>query len=292
MVTTSARWRDAAAGTALFASLLMLGWSLRPLVDHLTWALHTGSYAGRIGVAVEARAVAWLVIVVAVLMGRRLLAAGLAVLAVAGDVAVALSRLDGPLLGSPGPVAWLWPALLGTAAATLLLAGVRAESGGAVVGRRGVVIAVAATLAAAMSAAGPALGAEVFGPPPADSVDPGFFAGAMIDSRVLFWSGLASYGSVAVLAAVWLATAPAPVRLRLVALTAPIAVFVVVANLGFDYAFASAVYGQALVSVRLQLTLALVGTLLAFVLAALAVRAGTPDTHPKLEAVSATVRHA
>jgi hypothetical protein len=161
-----------------------------------------------------------------------------------------------------------------------------------VVGRRGMVIAVAATLAAAMSAAGPALGAEVFGSPRADSVDPGFFAGAMIDSRVLFWSGLASYGSVAVLAAVWLATAPAPVRLRLVALTAPIAVFVVVANLGFDYAFASAVYGQALVSVRLQLTLALVGTPLAFVLAALAVRAGTPDTHPKLEAVSATVRHA
>ena len=44
-----------------------------------------------------------------------------------------------------------------------------------------------------------------------------------------------------------------------------------------------AVYGQALVSVQLQLTLALVGTPLAFVLAALAVRAGTPDTHPKLE---------
>jgi hypothetical protein len=221
------RWRDAAAAVGLLAVLVLLGYALRPLLLGYTIVATSHAPAGGWQWSLAEglldwhswpRAAAWLGVTILVVAGRRRPAA-LAAWAAAGleaaRLAVEYDRIAGPAILNIWPLAL---ALLGAAALTV--PGPR--PGAAVLGRGRL---AAFTTAVALWAAASAI-AVTQGP----DTPAGEFIPVLLRTDVGRFEALLNLTAFG-LAAACLASTAAPLRRRLLALLAPVAITLLLTRL-------------------------------------------------------------
>ncbi len=178
------RWADAAAVCAVVVTLILTAHQLRPLVEAGAFLARTGERLTALPTSTWPRAVVWVAISVAVLARWRTAAAVGAWAAVAYETVVVATRVNGnPVYAEPVNVL-AWPLLLAGIAAVLLSLPAPVGRGLDLLGRRGLwLLGVAAAVTTITAMAIPLLG-TYYGPPPEESVDPGFFPVFAVSSQL------------------------------------------------------------------------------------------------------------
>ncbi|MFC6014961.1 hypothetical protein ACFP2T_01955 [Plantactinospora solaniradicis] len=250
-------WLDAAAVFGLLAALLLLAWQLVPAVSHTAWAWvayelgHDSSpwlddpvQWVRIGI--------WSLVLAAVLIGIRWLAASLAWAAVLLDVVMlgAIYTVE-PVTA----VHALWPVLFGAVCAGVLTAPASRRAGIAILGwRRFLFIAACPVLL---------LVAVVWREYEFRAVGPVWF----LDRMVTLSPPAALFSLGAVMGAVVVWVVPAPVRRRCAVLLAPVVAAYLVVRLGLaGWTYSNWNMGHPVYLVPIQWTLLAVVPLLTFAL--------------------------
>ncbi len=177
-------WADAAAVCAVVLSLILAARSVRPLAEAGAFLARTGESLTALPASTWPRAAAWVAISVMVLARWRIAAAVGAWAAVGYEIVVLAMRVNGdPAYIDPLNV-MAWPLVLAAAAAALLSVPAPVGRGLDLLGRRGMwLLGAAAAVTTLMATAIPLLG-EYYGPPPAGSVDPGFFVVFAVSSQL------------------------------------------------------------------------------------------------------------
>lgn len=177
------QWTDATAVLALVVTVILTARQLRPLAEAGAFVARTGETLSAVPVSAWTRAAAWVAISVAVLLRWRTAAALGAWATVLYEIVVAALRINSdPRYGVPFDLLG-WPLLLAIAAAFLLSVSAPVPHGLDLLGRRGHwLLTVAAMVTTLTAMAIPLLG-EYYGPPPADSIDPGFYVTFVVSSE-------------------------------------------------------------------------------------------------------------
>ena len=178
-----ARWAEAAAVLAVVVTVILAARQLRPLAEVAAFLARTGDPLVAVPRTAWPRAIAWVLVAIAVLARWRVAALVGAWLAVLYEVVVAGLRLTGDPVYRTSLNLVVWPLLLATVAATLLTVSARARHGLDILDRRGKWLMAGAAAATTLSAMVIPFVGEVGRPLPG-SADTGFVALFSVSSRL------------------------------------------------------------------------------------------------------------
>ena len=178
-----ARWAEAAAVLAVVVTVILAARQLRPLAEVAAFLARTGDPLVAVPRTAWPRAIAWVLVAIAVLARWRVAALVGAWLAVLYEVVVAGLRLTGDPVYRTSLNLVVWPLLLATVAATLLTVSARARHGLDILDRRGKWLMAGAAAATTLSAMVIPFVGELGRPLPG-SADTGFVALFSVSSRL------------------------------------------------------------------------------------------------------------